>query len=80
MFTFTNIPNMDAFLKVVEESRGQVQLHLPNQSVCELKGSDLSQQISRSLRSAGVPLRISLSDPQDTPSFLRYMMEAGRVA
>lgn len=71
------IPDPEKFLRLVQRSRGNVMLRLPDGGQTDLKESHEAQQLLRMLRPGQAGLRISLSDPEDVPDFLRYMMEGG---
>lgn len=71
------IPDAEKFLNLVEKSRGNVMLHLPDGSQTDLKESRDARQILQMTLPGRAGLRISLSDPEDTPAFIQYMMEGG---
>lgn len=71
------IPDPEGFLRLVQRSRGNVMLRLPDGGQTDLKESHEARQLLRMLRPGQAGLRISLSDPEDLPAFLQYMMEAG---
>lgn len=71
------IPDEERFLRLVEMSRGSVMLLLPDGSRVDLKENLNVRRLLRMPRPGGAGLNISLSDPEDVPEFLRYMMEAG---
>lgn len=71
------IPDPEKFLRLVQRSRGNVMLRLPDGGQTDLKESNEARQLLRMLRPGQAGLRISLSDPEDVPDFLRYMMEGG---
>lgn len=71
------IPDPEKFLRLVQRSRGNVMLRLPDGGQTDLKESHEARQLLRMLRPGQAGLRISLSDPEDVPDFLRYMMEGG---
>ena len=82
MFKIQLVPNMDRFLKVVEQCRGDVILSLPPRTSCSLKTNDAARQLLRTLAggqgrlNAGIDIR--LSDKRDFPAILRHMMEAAQ--
>lgn len=78
MMTIFMMPDPEKFLKVVFQSRGQVLLHLPDGSRCDLKRSVVAGQLLRVMEPGREGLRISLTDQQDLPAFVRYMGEAAR--
>lgn len=63
MFQMMTIPNTERFLRIVEESRGDVVLHLPDDTSCSLKDSAVARQLLRVSRPGRSGLRLSLSDP-----------------
>lgn len=80
MLTFMMIPNAENFFRIVEESRGEVTLCLPDGGRCDLKRDPTARQLVRTLRPGGEGLRVSLSDRGDTTAFFRYMQEAALSA
>lgn len=80
MFTFMMIPTPEKFLRMVEGSRGEVALCLPEGGRCDLKRDPAARQLVRTLRPGGEGLRVSLSDRSDMPAFFRYMREAALSA
>ena len=73
MFQIMMLPDAEDFLSVVERSRGQVLLHLPDDSRCDLKRDNTARQLLRAMRPREEGLCISLSDARDVPAFLDYM-------
>ena len=73
MFQIMMLPDAEDFLSVVERSRGQVLLHLPDDSRCDLKRDHTARQLLRGMRPRKEGLSISLSDARDVPAFLDYM-------
>ncbi len=73
MFQIMMLPDAEDFLSVVERSRGQVLLHLPDDSRCDLKRDHTACQLLRVMRPGKEGLSISLSDARDVPAFLDYM-------
>lgn len=73
MFKIMMLPDTENFLRVVEHSRGQVLLHLPDDSRCDLKRDHTARQLLRVMRPRKEGLSISLSDARDVPAFLDYM-------
>lgn len=78
MLTFMTIPTPEAFLSLVDHSCGSVFLCLPDGGRCDLKREPLARQLFRALVPGREGVRISLSDPDDTPAFFRYMAGAAR--
>lgn len=78
MFKIMMLPDADNFLNVVEHSRGQVLLHLPDNTSCDLKRDNTARQMLRAMRPGPEGLCISLSDARDVPAFLDYMIGSAR--
>ena len=78
MFKIIMLPDADNFLNVVEHSRGQVLLHLPDNTRCDLKRDNTARQLLRAMRPGREGLCISLSDSRDVPAFLDYMIGSAR--
>ena len=78
MFKIMMLPDAENFLNVVEHSRGQVLLHLPDKTFCDLKRDNTARQLLRAMRPAPEGLCISLSDARDVPAFLDYMIGSAR--
>lgn len=78
MFKIMMLPDADNFLNVVEHSRGQVLLHLPDNTSCDLKRDNTARQLLRAMRPTEEGLCISLSDARDVPAFLDYMIGSAR--
>lgn len=68
------IPDVERFLEKVQDCRGDVLLHLPDGSACDLKKDHTAAQMLKMLKNDANELNISLTDPRDYPIFLRYMM------
>lgn len=77
MLHVMTIPDTERFLRIVEESRGDVVLHLPDHTSCNLKETPVAQQMLRVSNPGRTGLLLSLSDPSDVQAFLEYMLEAG---
>lgn len=80
MLTFFLLPDMDRFLKLVRESRGQVLLNAPDGSQCDLKHSGDARQALELAKSEDARVVISLSDRTDMQPFIQYMTEAAFMA
>ena len=78
MFKIMMLPDSENFLNVVERSRGQVLLHLPDKTFCDLKRDNTARQMLRAMRPSQEGLCISLSDARDVPAFLDYMIGSAR--
>ena len=72
------LPDPENFLQVVEQSRGQVLLHLPDGVRCDLKRDNTARQMLRVMRPRAGGLCFSLSDAKDVPAFLGYMIGSAR--
>jgi len=70
------LPSTEKFLQLVDRSKGAVLLHLPDGSVCNLKGNHMAQQLLKLFELGQEGMRITVSNPKDVPAFLRYMMDA----
>ena len=70
------IPDMEKFLDKIQNCHGEVLLHLPDESVCDLKKDHTAMQMLKLLKNNENELDISLSDPRDYPVFLNMMMRA----
>ncbi len=78
MFKIMMMPDAEDFLNVVEHSRGQVMLHLPDGTRCDLKRDHTARQLLRAMRPSRDGLCVSLSDARDAPAFLDYMIGSAR--
>ena len=74
MLKIMKIANVDSFMERVRDCRGQVNLHLPDGTVCDLKSDKTAAQILTLLHSIDHELDISLTDPSDCVPIMRYMM------
>lgn len=79
MFKIMMLPDTENFFRVVEQSRGQVLLHLPDNTSCDLKRDNTARQLLRFLKPDRDGLCISLSDARDVPAFLDYMIGSARA-
>ena len=70
------IPDMEKFLEKVRGCSGEVLLHLPDETTCNLKEDHIAVQMLRMLKNNENELNISLTDPRDYPVFLNLMMSA----
>ena len=78
MFQIMMLPDADNFLKVVEGSYGQVLLHLPDDTRCDLKRDHTARQMLRVMRPPPVGFCVSLPDAREVPAFLDYMIGSAR--
>lgn len=72
------LPDAEDFLNVVANSRGQVLLHLPDNTSCDLKRDNTARQLLRLMNPGRDGLCISLSDTRDVPAFLEYIIGSAR--
>jgi len=70
------ISDMEKFLDKVNECRGDVLLHLPDESTCNLKSDNTAAQLLRLLKLNGSELDITLTEPRDYAIMMGYMMQA----
>ena len=80
MLRMMMMPDKDRFLDIVDHSRGDVLLCLPDHTDCDLKTDPVARQMLRMLEPAAEGVTRRLTDPEDLPAYLRYMMEAGQDA
>lgn len=78
MLQMMMLPDRERFLNIVDHSRGEVLLRLPNGTDCDLKTDPGARQLLRLMELGPEGLSISLTDPNDLPLYLHYMMEAGQ--
>ena len=76
MLTMTILPDREKFLDLVDHSRGSVLLQLPDQTSCDLKHDPAARQMLHLLDPGPEGITLRLTDPQDLPAYLHYMMEA----
>ena len=74
MIKIMNVSNMDEFLEKVNMCEGNVNLHLPDGTVCDLKSDHTAAQILSLLHTVNHELDISLTNPHDFVPIMRYMM------
>jgi len=70
------IPDAEKFFERIQSCRGDVLLHLPDESVCDLKKDHTAQQMIKMLKNSENELQISLTDARDYPIFFKYLMSA----
>ena len=78
MLKIIAMPNAEKFLSLIRQCCGDVLLHLPDGSRCSLKQDHTARQMLRTMQPGQGGISISVSNPADTPAFLRYMMEAAQ--
>ena len=70
------ISNMQKFLEKIQKCHGDVLLHLPDDTVCNLKEDHTALQMLRMMKLNGKGLDLSLTDVRDYPIMMNYMMSA----
>ena len=70
------ISDMEKFLEKVNNCHGDVLLHLPDDTVCNLKEDHTALQLLRMMKLNGKGLNISLTDVRDYPIMMNFMMSA----
>lgn len=70
------ISDMEKFLEKVNNCHGDVLLHLPDDTVCNLKEDHTALQLLRMMKLNGKGLNLSLTDVRDFPIMMNYMMSA----
>ena len=70
------ISDMEKFLEKVNNCHGDVLLHLPDDTVCNLKEDHTALQLLRMMKLNGKGLNISLTDVRDYPIMMNCLMNA----
>ena len=70
------ISDMEKFLEKVNRCHGDVLLHLPDDTVCNLKEDHTALQMLRMMKINGKGLNLTLTDVRDFPIMMNYMMSA----
>ena len=70
------ISDMEKFLEKVNNCHGDVLLHLPDDTVCNLKEDHTALQLLRMMKLNGKGLNITLTDVRDYPIMMNYLMNA----
>ena len=70
------ISDMEKFLEKVNSCHGDVLLHLPDGTVCNLKEDHTALHMLRMMKLNGKGLNLSLTDVRDYPIMMNYMMNA----
>ena len=76
MLHMMSLPDRERFLNIVQHSRGEVLLRLPDGTDCDLKEDTGVCQLLCLLGLGPLGLSIILTDLKDLPRYLQYMMEA----
>lgn len=74
MIRVMNINNIESFLKMTDETKGDVMLKLPDGTEADLKHSHTVRQMLRVMPIKDAELNIQLTDNSDLPMFLHYLM------
>ena len=69
--------NIETFINMVKNSRGNIYLELPNQMLCDLKQNEEALQMLYMINPNEFWLELFLTDQQDSYDFMRYMVGAG---
>ncbi|MBP3410610.1 MAG: hypothetical protein J6J78_10605 [Clostridia bacterium] len=70
------ISNMEKFIEKIQKCQGDVMLHLPDGTECNLKTDHTALQMIKMLHSANEELDIRLTDPRDYVLMMSFMMSA----
>ena len=70
------ISDMEKFLEKVQSCNGDVLLHLPDDTVCNLKEDHTALQLLKMVQLNGEGLNLSLTDARDYAIMMNYMMNA----
>lgn len=70
------ISDMEKFLNKVDECQGDVLLHLPDETVCDLKKDHTAIQMLKMLKLEKGGLDLTLTEPRDYAIIMNYMMQA----
>ncbi len=70
------ISDMEKFLEKVNLCRGDVLLHLPDDTLCDLKKDHTAKQMLMMLNSTSSELDLTLTDPRDYAIMMNFMMNA----
>ena len=74
MLKIMKVSNMEKFLAQIGQCEGEVRLHLPDGSTCDLKNDHTAVQLLTLLHSTDHEMEISLSNPHDYLPLMNYMM------
>ena len=69
--------NIERFINMVKNSRGNIYLELPNQMLCDLKQNEEALQMLYMINPREFWLELFLTDQQDSQQFINYMVGAG---
>lgn len=75
MIRLNKINNIDNFLNLTTEMRGDVLIDMPDGSKCSLRENNTARQMLRMMPVENAELCVTLSDKHDLPVVLRFLME-----
>jgi len=70
------ISDMEKFLNKINQCEGDVLLHLPDDTVCDLKKDHTAIQMLKMMDTNHSELDLTLTEPRDYAIMLGYMMQA----
>lgn len=76
MVKIKRIPDMDRFLNLVQNCKGDALLQLPDDTVCNLKEDHIAIQMLKMLKTDDNEVDICFTNEQDFPLVLSYLMGA----
>lgn len=76
MIRFMYIPNMKKFTTALEKCHGDVFLHLPDNTTCNLKSNPAAIKVLQMLPSGCANVCLSFADSRDSSAFMQYLVNA----
>ena len=70
------ISDMEKFLNKINQCQGDVLLHLPDNTVCDLKNDHTAVQLLKMMKENHSELDLTLTEPRDYAIMMGYMMQA----
>jgi len=70
------ISDMEKFLNKVNQCEGEVLLHLPDETLCDLKKDHTAVQMLKMMKENHSELDLTLTEPRDYAIMMGYMMQA----
>jgi len=70
------ISDMEKFLNKVNQCEGEVLLHLPDETLCDLKKDHTAVQMLKMMKENHSELDLTLTEPRDYALMMGYMMQA----
>ena len=67
-----HIPNIEKLIEIIEQSCGDVLLHLPDNTVRDLKGENVALHVLKEEVSKGYGIELYLSESKDYFKFVYY--------